>query len=140
MAFTKSSILPPLRHERLVVLKPMNRSRFSILQRRSPNLRLYLTACGLCLVVFLSLIYSLDNWRKATIFYATSLMAYRVPDNALSPVYTDIRELEMNLPQHNLELPYPEGRRGRYVLFSNSRTHLSGWNNKLNDMCAFTLF
>jgi len=54
----------------------------------------------------------------------------------LPPTYTALREWEMNLPQHNLDLPFPEGRTGRYVLFSNSRQYQVGWNNKLNDMCV----
>jgi hypothetical protein len=97
------------------------------------------TACALSVFVLLSLIYSIDDLHKFTIFYAASLMP-SLPESARPPVYTNIRESEMNLPQHNLALPYPEGRRGRYVLFSNSRTHLSGWNNKLNDMYASAKF
>ncbi|PPQ67723.1 hypothetical protein CVT25_009329 [Psilocybe cyanescens] len=52
------------------------------------------------------------------------------------PTFTELRDWEMKLPQHNLNLPFPEGRSGRYVLFSNSREHHVGWNNKLNDMCV----
>ncbi|KAH9480264.1 Strobilurin A biosynthesis cluster protein l1 [Psilocybe cubensis] len=54
------------------------------------------------------------------------------------PTFTELRDWEMKLPQHNLSLPFPEGRLGRYVLFSNSREHHVGWNNKLNDMLMNT--
>ena len=50
------------------------------------------------------------------------------------PDYTTLRQWEARLPQHNRNLPYPEGRYGRYVLFSNSRASRVGWNNKLNEM------
>ena len=44
------------------------------------------------------------------------------------PEYGSFREAERMLPQHNLDLPLPEGREGRYVKFS---TQLAGkgWNN-----------
>ncbi len=46
---------------------------------------------------------------------------------------------EDNLPQHNVDLPFPEGKEGRYVLFSN-QIHMLGWNNILNEMCAFLFY
>jgi hypothetical protein len=49
------------------------------------------------------------------------------------PKYERLRQWEDNLPQHNLDLPFPEGRTGRYVRFSNQIVML-GWNNVLNEM------
>jgi hypothetical protein len=49
------------------------------------------------------------------------------------PSYKELREYERNLPQHNFSLPFPEGRYGRYVRFSNQIRGL-GWNNVLNEM------
>jgi hypothetical protein len=49
------------------------------------------------------------------------------------PTYKKLREYERNLPQHNFSLPFPEGRQGRYVRFSNQIRGL-GWNNILNEM------
>ena len=48
---------------------------------------------------------------------------------------------EDNLPQHNVDLPFPEGKEGRYVYFANQIQGL-GWNNLLNEMCAclYTFF
>lgn len=46
------------------------------------------------------------------------------------PTYTRLKEWESALPQHNLDLPFPEGRTGRYVLFKNQIEGL-GWNNEL---------
>ncbi|KAJ7196108.1 hypothetical protein GGX14DRAFT_673876 [Mycena pura] len=48
------------------------------------------------------------------------------------PTYEALRKWEDELPQHNLDLPFPEGRSGRYVKFSN-QMHLVGWNNCLNE-------
>ncbi|KAF8529746.1 hypothetical protein BU17DRAFT_6062, partial [Hysterangium stoloniferum] len=49
------------------------------------------------------------------------------------PTYGNINKTERNLPQHNLDLPFPEGRTGRYVKFSNQIVGL-GWNNVLNEV------
>ena len=46
---------------------------------------------------------------------------------------------EDNLPQHNVDLPFPEGKEGRYVYFANQIQGL-GWNNLLNEMCAFLCY
>ncbi|KAF9554183.1 hypothetical protein CPC08DRAFT_713120 [Agrocybe pediades] len=48
------------------------------------------------------------------------------------PTYRDLREAEWNLPQHNLDLPFPEGRNGRFVKFSCEIGYL-GFNNVLNE-------
>ncbi|PBK67264.1 hypothetical protein ARMSODRAFT_889233 [Armillaria solidipes] len=63
-----------------------------------------------------------------------------VVDGVLSPVsvvdtdhppnYDWLRQWERVLPQHNLSLPAPEGKAGRYVKFS-SQTQMLGWNNVL---------
>jgi hypothetical protein len=52
------------------------------------------------------------------------------------PSLTKLKQWERNLPQHNLDLPFPEGRTGRYVKFSNQVQRL-GWNNAFNEMCVF---
>ncbi|KAF9258031.1 hypothetical protein L218DRAFT_878110 [Marasmius fiardii PR-910] len=49
------------------------------------------------------------------------------------PTWDRLWKWEASLPQHNLYLPYPEGREGRYVKFSNQVQQL-GWNNVLNDL------
>jgi hypothetical protein len=51
------------------------------------------------------------------------------------PQWTELREYERTLPQHNLSLPLPEGRHGRYVRF-NQQIRQLGWNNVLNEMCV----
>jgi hypothetical protein len=55
--------------------------------------------------------------------------------NAAGPLpdYADIVKYEARLPQHMLELPFPEGRKGRYVKFTNQPERV-GWNNVLNEM------
>lgn len=49
------------------------------------------------------------------------------------PSYDRLRKWEDHLPQHNLSLPLPEGRHGRYVKFS-SQIKMLGWNNVLNEV------
>ncbi|KAJ7162950.1 hypothetical protein C8R46DRAFT_1101970 [Mycena filopes] len=48
------------------------------------------------------------------------------------PTFAALRAWEENLPQHNLDLPFPEGKTGRYVKFSNQMNFV-GWNNCLNE-------
>ena len=49
------------------------------------------------------------------------------------PTWKRVKKWEDDLPQHNLDLPFPEGRHGRYVLFKNQIQKL-GWNNQLNEV------
>lgn len=49
------------------------------------------------------------------------------------PTYTSLRQWEANLPQHDLTLPFPEGKSGRYVKFTNQIVML-GFNNVLNEV------
>ncbi|KAJ6518257.1 hypothetical protein C8R47DRAFT_960042 [Mycena vitilis] len=49
------------------------------------------------------------------------------------PQYLALRRWEAALPQHNLSLPFPEGKNGRYVKFSNQAGQL-GWNNCFNEV------
>jgi hypothetical protein len=49
--------------------------------------------------------------------------------------WDDLRKRERELPQHNLSLPFPEGRKGRYVRFTNQNRGL-GWSQILNEMCV----
>lgn len=57
----------------------------------------------------------------------------QVPDLDQPPTYERLKKWERDLPQHNLDLPYPEGRTGRYVLFKN-QIQMLGWNNQLNEV------
>ncbi|KAG5353909.1 hypothetical protein C0989_000152 [Termitomyces sp. Mn162] len=54
------------------------------------------------------------------------------------PTLEKLKQWERDLPQHDLELPFPEGKTGRYVKFSNQVKRL-GWNNALNEMCVHWL-
>ncbi|KAG9008378.1 hypothetical protein FRB90_008935 [Tulasnella sp. 427] len=48
------------------------------------------------------------------------------------PTYEELKRHERRLPQHNLDLPFPEGRHGRYVKFVPYAGY--GWNNELQDI------
>lgn len=52
------------------------------------------------------------------------------------PTLKKLKQWERDLPQHNLDLPLPEGRNGRYVKFSNQVKRL-GWNNVFNEMYVY---
>lgn len=54
------------------------------------------------------------------------------------PTYEKLKKWEDDLPQHNLDLPFPEGRTGRYVKFSN-QIRMLGWNNVFNEVYATDL-
>jgi hypothetical protein len=88
---------------------------------------------------------SLSN-RRRQIFIFTPvvlivLLFLTAPHRHLSsgleqpPKYEFLYEWERNLPQHDIDLPYPEGRTGRYVMFRNQIRAL-GWNNVFNEMCV----
>jgi hypothetical protein len=49
------------------------------------------------------------------------------------PYWEDVREYEKHLPQHNLSLPYPEGRTGRYLHFD-LQSEGVGWGNVITEM------
>ncbi|KAJ3997930.1 hypothetical protein F5050DRAFT_1874178 [Lentinula boryana] len=49
------------------------------------------------------------------------------------PSWSQLKQWEEDLPQHNLDLPFPEGRTGRYVKFSN-QIKMLGWNNVFNEL------
>ncbi|KAF7337352.1 hypothetical protein MSAN_02261000 [Mycena sanguinolenta] len=49
------------------------------------------------------------------------------------PKYVALRRAVAALPQHDLSLPFPEGKTGRYVKFSNHVGYL-GWNNCFNEV------
>jgi hypothetical protein len=74
------------------------------------------------------------------LIYGTVFLSIRLPTLRHSspcvgtpPTYYKLDAWERNLPQHNLDLPFPEGRTGRYVKFSNQIQYL-GWNNVFNEM------
>jgi len=52
------------------------------------------------------------------------------------PSWKALKQWELDLPQHNLDLPAPEGRNGRYVYFKTQVVGL-GWNNQLNEVYVF---
>lgn len=54
------------------------------------------------------------------------------------PTLAKLKQWERDLPQHNLNLPFPEGKSGRYVKFSNQVQRL-GWNNAFNEMYAASI-
>ncbi|KZV75664.1 hypothetical protein PENSPDRAFT_571091 [Peniophora sp. CONT] len=51
----------------------------------------------------------------------------------MPPDYRAWHEFELALPQNNLELPYPQGKTGKYVRVSNHVTKL-GWGNHIQEM------
>lgn len=75
--------------------------------------------------------------ETSTITQTKTVVQYEYVDNGpgvmLPPRWDELKGWEKNLPQHNIDLPAPEGRDGRYVRFSNQIQYL-GWNNLLNEV------
>ncbi|KDQ16717.1 hypothetical protein BOTBODRAFT_106532 [Botryobasidium botryosum FD-172 SS1] len=55
----------------------------------------------------------------------------------LPPLYGELKDIESKLPQHNLSLPFPEGRDGRYVRFENQMWG-TGLNNQLEEILVLS--
>ncbi|KAI0082141.1 hypothetical protein K474DRAFT_1634064 [Panus rudis PR-1116 ss-1] len=54
-------------------------------------------------------------------------------DESLPPLYEQYHQEELGLPQHNPDLPFPEGREGRYVFIANHVYGL-GWGNAMQQV------
>ncbi|KAL1951009.1 hypothetical protein VTO73DRAFT_158 [Trametes versicolor] len=53
-------------------------------------------------------------------------------DDGKPPLYEKYHEWELKLPQHNPDLPPPEGRHGQYIWMAN-HVHASGWGNAMQE-------
>lgn len=73
-------------------------------------------------------------WLK----FASIAVQVMTCDSDPPPDWNWLYEWEDNLPQHNLDLPFPEGKEGRYVHFAN-QVQQYGWNNQLNEMYALCM-
>ncbi|KAI0360624.1 hypothetical protein OH77DRAFT_704927 [Trametes cingulata] len=51
----------------------------------------------------------------------------------LPPLYSRFHEAELALPQHNVSLPFPEGREGRYLWVANHASKC-GWGNAMQEL------
>jgi hypothetical protein len=77
----------------------------------------------------------LATWRHDLYLPTKTIDAVVMPP----PAHHDrLRALERSLPQHNLNLPFPEGRTGRYIWF-NVQPRGQGWNNILAQQCVAAL-
>ncbi|KAF9265239.1 hypothetical protein L218DRAFT_898876 [Marasmius fiardii PR-910] len=70
-------------------------------------------------------------YPKGFLFWSGGKIIGKPPDYGSFYAYED------SLPQHNLDLPFPEGKTGRYVRFSNEIRQL-GWNNVFNEVLMNT--
>ncbi|KAJ6454345.1 hypothetical protein C8R45DRAFT_601416 [Mycena sanguinolenta] len=90
---------------------------------------------ALVLFIFFTVVGSVPKYRHV----ARIQFNYYIGDSGLwgaasrPPKYASLRKWEASLPQHDLSLPFPEGRTGRYVKFSNQVRYL-GWNNCFNEV------
>jgi hypothetical protein len=94
----------------------------------------------LYLLLVLSALISLSFFFDLEAITNETLPDYLLPDRDYPPNHKKLRKWIHDLPQHDLSLPFPEGKNGRYVKFSCQIQQL-GWNNVLNEACvAFYLF
>ncbi|GLB38170.1 hypothetical protein LshimejAT787_0500350 [Lyophyllum shimeji] len=84
------------------------------------------------IVVLFLLTHSASVTKTTSQHPADSRLRYEEP-----PTLEKLKKWERELPQHNLDLPFPEGKTGRYVKFSNQVKRL-GWNNALNELLMNT--
>jgi hypothetical protein len=100
--------------------------------------------CGsitlLLIIIFGSLLAHPKTRKHAKDIYQETFREKLTPESNLRhviemgpPHYDSIHEYERNLPQHDLSLPFPEGKDGRYVWFAN-QIKLLGWNNCFNEV------
>lgn len=76
--------------------------------RRWPRLALFFTLL-LSFALFLAAAWHFDALPS----HDDAPEAPEAPQDQALPDFHHLREYEKNLPQHNLDLPYPEGREGR---------------------------
>ncbi|KDR71316.1 hypothetical protein GALMADRAFT_75159 [Galerina marginata CBS 339.88] len=98
-------------------------------RRASRRILFLLLLVATTVLITLSLAYTSEpiNWRKVRATYLVGSRNLNYP-----PSYTALKKKEQGLPQHDLSLPFPEGRNGRYVKFTSEIQQL-GWNNVLNE-------
>jgi len=87
------------------------------------------------LVIFVSQHYLASSFDLLPL----SKLSIEVCDQDPPANWDTLYKWEDSLPQHDVDLPFPEGKEGRYVLFSN-QIQMLGWNNLLNEMCAFLCY
>ncbi|KAI8981311.1 hypothetical protein BD414DRAFT_492292 [Trametes punicea] len=61
-----------------------------------------------------------------------TLHEYTTDKDRKPPLYEKYHQWELQLPQHNPDLPYPEGRNGEYIWMAN-HVHGSGWGNAMQE-------
>jgi hypothetical protein len=86
-------------------------------------------------LLFVWYLRSLDGASASTSHSTTGADGRRYTSGPPFPPssWETLRKFERELPQQDLSLPYPEGRTGRYVRFTNQVRGL-GWNNVLNEL------
>ncbi|KAJ1302996.1 hypothetical protein OPQ81_011199 [Rhizoctonia solani] len=86
------------------------------------------------MLIHLVLLFSFLHWREWQLFAYPEEAAWASDANNFDSIF--IREAK--LPQHNLSAPFPEGKDGRYLRFSN-QVWGSGWNNLLQERLMNTI-
>jgi hypothetical protein len=107
---------------------PSSRASGRTMRRLAPRVRL-----GLLALPGLATLFLLARWWLSSTAHPHAPSSGGKPSRI--PPWTALRKYERELPQQNLDLPYPEGRTGRYVHFQNQVRGI-GWNNVLNEMCV----
>ncbi|KAG1878746.1 hypothetical protein C8R48DRAFT_688255 [Suillus tomentosus] len=97
-------------------------SRFSLTRRCT---RLLMGLILVCLFLFFSRTKATAPFR----LQEQSLAA----DHSLPPLYEEYHDYERHLPQHNLSLPFPEGRDAKFFWAANHVT-ISGWGNAMQEL------
>lgn len=78
-------------------------------------------------IALLLLFHTFDGITEVEEFIEDAAESHLFP-----PLYSEYHQRELELPQHNPDLPYPEGREGKY-LWTPNHVHASGWGNVMQE-------
>ncbi|KAJ7707737.1 hypothetical protein B0H17DRAFT_1156275 [Mycena rosella] len=112
---------------------------FPVRRALTSSRRRQISVFAVILLIIVSIRLLTNHTKPEETFGATVLVppvkgALRFPG---PPTYKKLWTWERNLPQHNLDLPFPEGKNGRFVKFSVQVLRL-GWNNCFNEILMNT--
>ncbi|KAI6095656.1 hypothetical protein EV401DRAFT_2062431 [Pisolithus croceorrhizus] len=103
--------------------------------KRSARVLLILALVSCALVVFRLGHSTRDD---ASQYLYLGAMEDNSTENGLPPLYESYHDYERHLPQHNLSLPYPEGRDAKFFWAAN-HVHSSGWGNSMQELLVNAL-
>ncbi|KIY44977.1 hypothetical protein FISHEDRAFT_50228 [Fistulina hepatica ATCC 64428] len=114
------------------------RSRPSFVRRTAKRYTRVLIACTTCFAVYVLIRY-IDSGEDLVPKPKPWDPRFSENHSGLPPLYNRYHEYERNLPQHNLDLPPPDGRYAKYIFMANHAWGTgTGWGNVQQEMILNT--